>query len=256
MLTDSHCHLFMEPLGSDPEGVLRRARRAGVGRVVVPAYDTCSWDPVASLSSRPGVYSALGLHPWAAAEGLDVVTLKERLQSSGAVAVGEIGLDFKVESPSPEVQLDVFRSQLDLALEMDLPVILHCRGAFEEMLSVFSAEPFAGRLRGVVHAFTRGPFLAGRFLDLGFHLAFGGAVTRPRAGRTRRSAAIVPLERMLIETDSPSIGMEGLPPSRVEPADAVRVATALAEIRGDDFEAIARSTSANAERLFGLDAEG
>lgn len=252
MLVDTHCHLYMDPLRLDVEGVLRRAAEAGVGRLVVPAFDRASWDMVTDLSSFDAVFPALGLHPWKADEGLDPGTLRDLLESTGSVAIGEMGLDSRVGEPSMDVQMDVFVRQLELALEMDLPVILHCRGAFEEMASVLGSRRFGGRLRGVMHAFSRGPELAGRFMDLGLHLAFGGAVTRPRAGRARRSATTVPAERILLETDAPSIGMEGLDPHEVEPAHVRRVAESLASLREVSRDEMASVTTGNAERLFGL----
>ncbi len=252
MLVDTHCHLFMEPLCTDPAGVLRRALEAGVDRVIVPAFDKGSWEQVRELSGHPGVFPALGLHPWKADEELDVTALGRELESSGCAAIGEIGLDFKVGPPGREVQIAVFRAQLDLALELELPVILHCRGAFEEMVSILSGERYRGKIRGVMHAFTRGTELAARFLDLGLYLAFGGAVTRPRAERARRSAAFTALDRILLETDAPSIGMDGLEPEEVEPAHVRRVALSVAGLRGISLDEAARITTANAERLFGL----
>jgi TatD DNase family protein len=232
--------------------VLTRAAEAGVDRVVVPAFDIGSWEKVLELSKLRGIYPALGLHPWMAHEGLDAGSLRRAISGSRSVAIGEIGLDFKTGSPGREVQIAVFREQLDLALELDLPVILHCRGAFEELAAILEEEKYRGKLRGVLHAFTRGPELAERFLALGLFLAFGGAVTRPGAKRARRSAGTVPADRMLLETDAPSIGMEGLEPHQVEPAHAARVARSIAELRGVGLEAVIMATTANAERLFGL----
>ena len=253
MLIDSHCHLFMEPLSLDLDGVLARAAEAGVGRVVVPAFDSASWEDVALLSRRPGVYPALGLHPWKADEGLEVSVLADRIGECGAVAVGEVGLDGKSGPPGLEVQVPLLLRQLDLALELDLPVILHCRGAFQEMFSILSQDRYSGSLRGVLHAFTRGTEVARRFLDLGMHLGFGGGVTRPRAVRARKSAVMVPIDRLLLETDAPSIGMDGLEPEMVEPAHVSRVAAAVAELRGLDTDELSRATASNAERLFGID---
>lgn len=253
MLIDSHCHLFMQPLSLDLDGVLARASEAGVGKVVVPAFDTASWEDVALISQRPGVYPALGLHPWKAEEGLEVSVLADRIAECGAVAVGEVGLDGKAEPPGMEVQVPVLLKQLDLAMEMDLPVILHCRGAFQEMFSILSQDRYSGRLRGVLHAFTRGTEVARRFIGLGMHLGFGGGVTRPRAVRARKSAVMVPIDRILLETDAPSIGMDGLEPEKVEPAHVSRVAAAVAELRGSDTYELALATTSNAERLFGID---
>jgi len=252
MLIDTHCHLFMEPLSMDIEGVLQRASMKGVSEIVVPAVEVSSWERIRHLSEHPSVHPALGLHPWCMDEQLDIHLLSELLIDTGSVAVGEIGLDFKIDSPGRTRQVEVFRSQLDLALEQDLPVILHCRGAFEEMLSILSETGYRGKVTGVVHAFTRGPQLAARFLDLGFYLAFGGAVTRPGAKRARSTAAVVPLDRILIETDAPSIGMDGIDPENVEPSNVAEVALALAELRGMSFDEVSAVTSRNAMDLFGI----
>lgn len=255
-LFDSHCHLFMDPLGTSPGAVLDRARLAGVGRILVPAIDTASWDAVRELTAQPGVLAAYGLHPWDAPSGLDVNALRDTLTGAKGVAIGEIGLDSKADGSPMVLQERVFTAQLELALELDLPVLLHCRGAFDEMLGILADAPFGGRLRGVVHAFSRGPELARRFLDLGLLLSFGGAVTRPGALRARESAAFVPLDRCLLETDAPSIGLEGVEAGEAEPAHVVLVARALAFLRGRSVEEVAEVTWRNTCGLLGLDEDG
>ncbi|MFH1842916.1 MAG: TatD family hydrolase [bacterium] len=268
-LIDTHCHLFMEPLATDAAAVRRRAAAAGVGQIVVPAYDTNSWaqvtalaadrDPMAEAEQTATVYPALGLHPWAAAAPLDLARLARALTDSNAVALGEIGLDFKVETPAWDQQIGIFEAQLDLARQLELPVILHNRGAFEEMLTILGRHVKTGyanrplqELRGVVHAFSRGPELAQRFIDLGFCIAFGGAITRSRAKSARRSAESLPLDRIVLETDAPSIGLDGVDPERTEPRHVTEVAAALAEIRGESLQTIQEVTSSNARALFGL----
>ena len=250
---DTHCHLFMDPLRGDTEGVLHRARAAGVTRLIVPSVEAESWDQVIALAEKPGIYPALGIHPWSAYEELDTQNLKNALIASSSVAVGEIGLDYKVEIPDSNTQIRVFRQQLDVVLELDLPVILHCRGAFEEMLSILFEDSYRGNISGVIHAFSRGTTLAKRFLDLGFFLAFGGAVTRLRAKRARKSAVFVQSDRMLLETDAPSIGMEGLAPGEVEPAHVIKVVDAIAELRKTSVEDVAGITWVNACKLFRID---
>ena len=249
VLIDTHCHLYMAPLDADPDAVLARARDAGVTDCIVPAYDPASWDAVAALSRRDGVHAAYGLHPWVAGLALDTDALRSRLVG-GACAIGEIGLDFKIPDPDREAQIDVFRRQLDLAAELDLPVILHNRGAFEHMISILSE--YDGAIRGVVHAFSRGPELGQRFLDLGLYLAFGGAITRPRAKQARRSATVAPVDRILLETDAPSIGLDGVGPENVEPRHVLEIARALAILQECDTDRIARTTTANAKTLFGF----
>jgi TatD DNase family protein len=207
---------------------------------------------VAALAAPPRVFPALGLHPWAAGEALDVDALRRALLGSGAVAVGEIGLEYKIEAPGGERQREVLARQLRLARELDLPVILHCRGAFDDLLAILGEE--GSGLRGVLHAWSRGPELARRFTDLGLHLGLGGAITRPRARRSRRSARAAPLEQIVLETDAPSIGLEGVEPAATEPAHVARVADALAELRGLPAAEIATRTTENARRLFRLPA--
>jgi TatD DNase family protein len=184
-------------------------------------------------------------------EAVDFQELEKLIKKSGAVAVGEIGLDFKVVSVSRERQIDTLNRQLEIAVRLDLPVLLHCRGAFQELLSILDA--YDGKLRGVVHAFSRGPELATAFIDRNLHLAFGGTVTRTGAKRARRSAKIVPSNRLLLETDAPSIGLAGVEPEQVEPHHVADIASALAELRGETVEQVSRSTSENARELFQLD---
>lgn len=245
---DTHVHLDFDPLRRDLPEVIAHARVAGVTGFVLPAFDTRGWDLIASLTSEHDhVHPALGLHPWKAREGVDIDELRARLRACGAVAVGEIGLDTTIDDPELEVQMPVFRDQLRLARDMDLPVILHCRGAFETFIEEIEA---AGPLRGVVHAFSRGPELARRFLELGLHLGLGGAVTRPRARRVRRSAATVPLEHVVLETDAPGLGMQDVPDGENVPANVRTVAAVLAELRGTSVDEIATVTTRNARELF------
>jgi len=250
MLVDTHVHLNVPPLAEDVDGVLDRARRAGVTRLIAVAYDLESWRDVAELAKKPGVFAAFGLHPWVAAEALDAGRLAEVCVREHAVAVGEIGLDYKIETFDRERQLAVLRLQLDVAVKLDLPAILHCRGAFEDMFAVL--EEYAPKLQGVVHAFSRGAEMARRFVDLGMHVAFGGAITRVNANRALKAAAAVPDERLLLETDAPSIGLEGIPAEETEPRHTAETARALAAIRGISYESICELTTRNARRLFKL----
>jgi TatD DNase family protein len=256
-MIDTHCHLYMPPLSADVPAVIDRARARGVTDIVVPAYDRASWDDMAAFATMANVHTAYGLHPWLAHEPLPgggsdafLGALASRLDATAAVAIGEIGLDTKITSSGLREQMPLLEAQLQLAVDRDLPVILHCRGAFEELLGAVAAH--GGRLRGVVHAFSRGPELGQRILAAGLHVAFGGAVTRPRAKRPRRSALRLPLAGLLLETDAPSIGLDGIPPERAEPAHVAEVAAALAAIRDCEVGEIAAATTANARTLFRL----
>ena len=256
-LVDTHCHLNTPPLSDDTEGVLARAAAREVTQVVVPAFDEAAWPEVAAAAERPDVFAAFGLHPWVAHEappGGPLADFQQKLASqlsSGfAIAVGEIGLDTKIEECGLAEQLPVLEAQLALAVDLDLPVILHCRGAFEELLTAVNKH--AGKLRGVLHAYSRGPELADRFLAAGLHIAFGGAVTRDRAKRVRKAAVGLPLDKIVLETDAPSIGLDGVLPVETEPGHVRDIAVVLAALRGESLETVAEVTTSNACRLFNL----
>ena len=258
-LIDTHCHLNMPPLSDGTEGVLARAAERGVDRVIVPSYDEATWPEVAALATRPNVFGAYGLHPWLAHEvasggSLTAFTnrLSIQLEQHQPVAIGEIGLDTKIEECGLAEQLPVLEAQLAFAVDLDLPVILHCRGAFEELLTAVNKH--GGKLRGVLHAYSRGPELAERFIAAGLHIAFGGAVTRDRAKRVRQAAVRLPLDKIVLETDAPSIGLDGVLPTDTEPGHVRDIAEAVAVIRNEPLETIAEVTTANACRLFNLPA--
>lgn len=250
-LVDTHCHLNFDPLAADIEAVLQRAKDAGVTRVVVPAYDAASWDAVSRLADRPGVAVALGQHPWSADQPFEAERLEALLVATGAVAIGEVGLDFAVRGADRRRQVDVLHSQLELARRVDLPVILHCRKAFDALIALVQEH---GPLRGVLHAYSRSADMASRLVgELDLHVAFGGGVTRPSALHTRHAAAAVPGHRLLLETDAPSIGVEGVPPEQVEPRHVVQVASVVAGLRDESIEELAEETTRNAKVLFGLE---
>lgn len=252
-LVDTHCHLFMSPMGDEAAATLERARAAGVRQVVVPSYDRNTWPRVAELTrEHEGVFAAFGAHPWVAEQRLDPDRLRELLgwgRAAWAMAVGEIGLDYALRGANLERQRETLGRQLDLALEFDKPVILHCRRAADDLEAMVRARP---GLRGVVHGFSRGPELAERFVRLGLMVSFGPLVTHPGAHRARRAAAHVPGAHLLLETDAPTMPLADLPEQEVEPCHAIRVAEALAELRGETVEAIAAQTTDNARVLFGL----
>lgn len=247
---DTHCHLTEEPLWSDLDQVLERSRGASVTAIVIPAYDVASWSRVATLGRTRGLYPAFGVHPWVADQPFAADELAARLRTERAVAVGEIGLDFALDRFDRQQQIGLLRQQLAIAADLDLPVLLHCRRAFDDLQALL--RPFAPRLRGVLHAFSRGIKLARQFSALGLHIAFGGAITRPNA-RARQAAAALPLDRILLETDAPSIGLADVPPEKVEPAHVAAIARQLATLRGADLEAIAKATTDNARQLFRID---
>ncbi|MCD4708028.1 MAG: TatD family hydrolase [Candidatus Sabulitectum sp.] len=245
-LFDTHCHLFMEPLSRDTGGVLERAFAVGVERLLVPAVSMDNWDACSELALLPGIGCALGIHPWWADDGVVLEELRTKLIETNASAIGEIGLDWKTEVPRQK-QYTVFQKQLELASSMDLPVILHCRNAFDEMLELLKKHP----VRGVIHAWSRDPHLMDRFIEAGLYISFGGVITRPGAKKACESARLVPSDRFVLETDSPSIGLSGVPSGKSEPGHVAEIAQAMAQIRGADLKDTQAAAWKNSIALFG-----
>ncbi len=252
MLIDTHCHLNDPAFAEKLPGVIARAQAAGIGACIVPAYDRASLPRTAALARQFAhfIVPAYGLHPWFTGQGIDIDELRAYLVQPGIVAIGEIGLDFSPECPLPEAQREPFRLQLDLAAELGLPVLLHCRKAHDELLKILTR--YKGMLSGVLHSFSGGREMALRFIELGFHIAFSGSVTRTTAKNYHRTAAGIPLDFLLVETDAPSIATQTTLASQVEPRHTVEVALTIAGLRGSAFEEIAQATTGNARRLFGL----
>ncbi|MBY5921885.1 TatD family hydrolase [Ferrimonas balearica] len=254
MLIDSHCHLDLPAFDEDRDAVLTRAKKGGVGALIVPAVDRHNWDAVTALAGqRQGVRigTALGLHPCFTHQAEDIEALAERLASQPElVAVGECGLDaVSGAAPMPE-QLRLCEAQLALARQHQLPVILHVRKAHNEMLTLLARHPLLAG--GVVHGFSGSLVQAQQYWRRGFHLGVGGVITYPRANKTRQALAQVPVEALLLETDSPDMPLNGYQGQRNEPARVASVLTVLAELRQCDAPALGHQLTLNAERLFFL----
>lgn len=251
-LFDSHCHLDVAEFDADRDAVLARARAAGVADQLVPAIDAAGWPGLRALcAATAGLHPAYGLHPMFMDRHRPghLVALRTWLERERPVAVGECGLDFWNGGDDAAAQLDLLDGQLRLAREFDLPVVLHARKALD---AVTAALRRIGGLRGVVHSFSGSPEQARALWDLGFHLGIGGPVTYPRARRLRALVATMPAHWLLLETDSPDQPPSGCQGLRNEPARLARVLAEVAALRGEDPEALAAATTANARRLFGL----
>jgi TatD DNase family protein len=252
MLVDSHSHLDADAFDPDRNQVLARARAAGVTRQIVPAVSASGWEKLRVLcSAETGLFPAYGLHPMFLPEHRPehLAALREWIEREDPVAVGECGLDFFVENLDISQQSLYFDGQLRLARDFELPVIVHARRAVD---AVMAAIRRFGPLRGVIHSFSGSADQARRLYDLGFLIGLGGPVTYERARRLRGLAAQVPIECLLLETDAPDQPDSGHRGQRNEPARLTTVRDTIAALRGVEPEAIARATSANAERLFGL----
>jgi TatD DNase family protein len=251
-LVDTHTHLDDRSFDLDRDAMFGRASDLGIGRWIVPAIDRGNWETIEVLcAAREGAFPAYGLHPLLIDSHRDehLAELPGWLIDRGAVAVGEIGLDFYVEGLDPARQREVFIRQLEIARDVDLPVIVHARRAFEE--AIHTLRRFRG-LRGVVHSFSGSDEQARQLFDLGFHLGIGGPVTYDRAHRIRRVVASMPLEWLLLETDAPDQPCAHRRGIRNEPAFMTDVLETIASLREETAEEIAAATTANAVKLFKL----
>jgi TatD DNase family protein len=252
MLVDTHCHLNEPSLFHALPQVISRARAQGVTAFIVPSYDGKSLARTALLAHRhpDTLFPAYGIHPWHVEDSPDLEEVRLHAMGGHAVAIGEIGLDFSPDLPSRQTQEKVLAAQLDLAVELGLPVLIHCRKAHEALHGMLAQ--YRKRLRGVMHSFSGSLEQMEWFLELDFYIAFSGSVTRSTAKRYHKNALHVPAGRMLLETDAPSIATETTPASEVEPFHVVEVAGKLAELRGVSYEEICSVTTENAARLFSL----
>ena len=246
MLVDTHCHLDAAEFNADRDGVIRAAIAAGVGRMVVPGVERANLASVETLASAyPEIRVAYGVHPMYTdrAADDDVAVVRGYLARGGAVAVGEIGLDFFVAHLDGERQMHFFIEQLKLAQEFNLPVILHIRRAQDLILKCLRKYRVRG---GIAHAFNGSQVQADAFIKLGFKLGFGGAMTYPRALRIRGLAQSLPLESIVLETDSPDIPPEWIRGQRNDPSNLIRIAAELAQLRGLGVDEVIRATYENA----------
>lgn len=264
MWIDTHCHLDAPEFDGDRPEVVERARRAGLRMLVLPAVEAAHFDRVRALAHQKGACYALGIHPLYVghAKDGDLDTLRAALDAlrddPRLVAVGEIGLDHFVPGLDRERQQHYYTAQLDLARAAGLPVILHVRRSADALLAGLRRHRVAG---GIAHAFNGSAQQAQQFVDLGFALGFGGAMTHERARQIRQLAASLPAQALVLETDAPDIppqwlyrtaadrAASGQGHLRNEPAELPRIAQTLAELRGWTLERTATQTAANARRV-------
>jgi TatD DNase family protein len=255
---DSHCHLAGDEFEQDLQAVVDRAREAGLARalVIIAAEDEAELGRAHTvIRAWPDSRLSIGVHPHSAgkfANDLDGVVrlVDERLANQPlARALGEIGLDYHYDFAPRDVQQHVFRLQLDVARRRRLPVVIHTREAEDDTFRIL-AEQGVGESGGVFHCFTGDSAMARRVLDAGFHLSLAGIVTFPRAKELHEVARMVPLDRLLIETDSPFLAPVPHRGSRNEPARVVHVANAIAALRSATPEHVAEATRDNFVRLF------
>ena len=261
-MIDSHCHLADEQFAADLGAVVERARAAGVDGALC-ILDALNEDEARRADGVAGAWPdaafAIGIHPHQAGAveeapgGLDgVAPVVRRLLDAraGACAVGEIGLDYHYDFAPPRIQIEVFRRQIALARELALPIVVHTREADADTLDAIRAEG-DGAVHGVFHCFTGDAPFARKALDLGFHVSFSGIVTFRNAAAIREAAAIVPADRLLVETDAPYLSPVPFRGRRNEPARVSQVVDTLSEVRAVSRDDVIEATRRSYGQLFG-----
>jgi TatD DNase family protein len=254
MLIDSHAHLEMKEFDSDREDVIKRAASEGVDFIVTVGTNLkLSRKAVALANQYENIYATVGVHPHdvARTDELTWESLKELVHANRGiiVAYGEIGLDFFRNISPEEKQIEAFGRQLELARELDLPVVIHDRDAHEQTLKIVKSS---GVRRGVFHCFSGDYEMAGKCIDLGFYISVPGVVTFDKAKTIQDVVRRLPLSSMLLETDAPYLAPVPHRGKRNEPSFIVNTAKKVAEIKNIPWEEVAQTTARNAMDLFGI----
>ena len=253
MYFDTHAHYDDDAFSADRDALLSALPAAGVELVLNPGCDVASSRAAVSLATRwPHVYAAVGLHPenCASCGDAELAAIRALCAEKKVVAIGEIGLDYYwAENPPRDFQREVFRRQLELAVALDLPVIVHDRDAHADCLELVSAFP---ALRGVFHCYSGSPEMAETLLRRGWYLGFDGPVTYKNAKKAPEVIALCPPERILLETDSPYLSPVPHRGKRNDSRNLHWIAARVAQIKGISAEALAETAAENGRRLFGI----
>ncbi len=255
-LIDSHAHIQGTEFAQDLSAVIQRAQEAGVEKIIVVggAGELSSNDAAVDLAkSHPGLYATVGMHPHDAkrVSDEDLKRLNELTRDPKVVAIGETGLDFYYDHSPRQVQIELFCRFIRMAREARLPLVVHNRDAHREVSALLRHEG-KGDLRGVIHCFTGDYEAAREFLDLGFYLSFSGILTFKNADSLQDVARKLPLDRILVETDSPYLAPVPHRGKRNEPAFVRFVAETMAKVKGIPLEEVAQATTQNTQALFGI----
>jgi TatD DNase family protein len=253
MLVDSHCHLDFPDFAADLDGVVGRARAAGIERLVTISTRVKRFNDLLAITERfPDVYCSVGTHPHNAHEELDVTVadLVAHTRSPKVVALGEAGLDYHYDHSPRDAQELGFRTHIAAARETGLPLVIHTREADADTARILEEETGKGAFPAVLHCFTGGADLARRAMALGLFISFTGILTFKNSTALRDIAAELPADRILVETDAPYLAPGKFRGKRNEPAYVVEVAKVLAEARGVSLAEISRQTTDNFFRLF------
>lgn len=254
MIFDSHTHLNAEQFNEDIPETIERAKELGVTEMAVVGFDTPTIEKSLELSQQyKEIQSIIGWHPTEAGSYTPEIEkkLQQLLTTPKVVALGEIGLDYYWMEDPKEVQDRVFRRQIAIAKEMNLPISIHTRDAMEDTYKILKEEDIRD-IGGIMHSFSGDPEWMERFLDMGMHISLSGVVSFKKALEVQEVAKVVPLDRLLVETDAPYLAPVPYRGKRNEPGYTRYVVEKIAELRDMPFEEIATQTTNNAHRLFRL----
>jgi len=253
MIFESHAHYDSHQFNEDREELLKSMQENGIGTILNVCAD---WDSVTEVvemvQNYPFMYAAVGLHPDEVGDLDDerFEILKAQCQNEKVVAVGEIGLDYYWDNEAHDIQKKWFVRQLDLARELSLPVIIHSRDAAEDTLKIMKEH--AQGLQGVIHCFSYSKELAEEYVKMGFHIGIGGVVTFKNGKKLKEVAEVVPLERILLETDCPYLAPEPYRGKRNSSLYIPHIAQAIADIKAISYEEVVVQTERNAKMLFDI----
>ncbi|KKI91612.1 hydrolase TatD [Bacillus sp. SA1-12] len=254
MLFDTHAHLNAVQYEEDIVEVIQRAKDENVTHIVVVGFDKDTITKAMELTEQyEMIYAAIGWHPVDAVDMTDedLAWIKELTSHPKVVAIGEMGLDYYWDKSPKDVQKEVFRKQIQLAKEVQLPIIIHNRDATEDVVKILKEEK-ASEVGGIMHCFTGSLEIAKQCMEMNFYISYGGPVTFKNAKKPKEVVKEIPMERLLIETDCPYLTPHPFRGKRNEPSYVKYVAEQIAELRGISYEEVAEKTSDNAKKLFGI----
>ena len=259
LLFDSHCHFDFEVFNDDRELLWHACNQRGIRYLIIPGVAPNQWRTAADVAAaHSNMYIGIGLHPWWVEKSMSservenyLTTIKKELRDNlslqGCVAIGECGLDALIKTPM-HLQQQVLDIHLQLAQEISLPLIIHCRKAHNELFAQLCKYTLPAG--GVIHAFSGSYELASRYWSMGFRLGVGGTITYERANKTRDAVKQLPLESILLETDAPDMPLHGKQGKRNSPENIFDIAKTLALLRNEPIEKIAAQTTLNSQTLF------
>ncbi|KON85884.1 hydrolase TatD [Sporosarcina globispora] len=254
MFFDTHAHLNAEQYNEDLQEVIDRALSEGISNIVVVGFDRPTIEKAMELTEKYDfIYASVGWHPVDAIDMTedDLQWIEELSGHPKVVALGEMGLDYYWDKSPKEIQKEVFRKQIRLAKKVRLPIVIHNRDATADIVEILKEEG-AGEVGGIMHCFSGSPEIANECVDMNFYISLGGPVTFKNAKKPKEVADVIPLEKLLIETDCPYLTPHPFRGKRNEPSYVKLVAEQIAEIKGLSVEEVAQATTENAKKLFGI----